>query len=148
MSTTREKTLNEAIVLERTYDAPANQVWDAITNKEKMKQWYFDIKEFRPEVGFNFQFVASDGKRDYLHLCVVKEVIPQKKLSYSWKYDYDPGISVVTFELFPEGNKTKLRLTHEGIDNFSKDHPELEKKNFENGWNDIINKNLKEFLEK
>jgi uncharacterized protein YndB with AHSA1/START domain len=139
---------NDPVIMERTFDAKISAVWQALTDKEKMKKWYFEIKDFRPEVGFEFQFTAGDDKRQYLHLCKIKEVIPNKKLSYSWKYDHDPGISVVTFELFPEGDKTKLRLTHEGINNFSKDHPELAKENFVQGWNEIINKNLEEFLKK
>jgi uncharacterized protein YndB with AHSA1/START domain len=50
----------------------------------------------------------------------LKKSPPGKKIFYTWKYDYDPGVSLVTFELFPEGNRTRLELTHEGIHNFSK----------------------------
>jgi uncharacterized protein YndB with AHSA1/START domain len=138
---------NQPIVLERTFNATVNDVWQAITDRDKMKEWYFDIKEFKAEVGFEFQFTAGDEKRQYLHLCKVTEVIPQKKLTYTWKYDYDPGISTVTFELFQEEDKTRLKLTHAGLENFSKDHPELAKQNFVQGWNDIIHTNLKKYLE-
>jgi uncharacterized protein YndB with AHSA1/START domain len=31
-------------------------VWKAITNAADMKQWYFDIPGFKPEVGFEFSF--------------------------------------------------------------------------------------------
>lgn len=34
-----------------------------------MKQWYFDIKEFKPEVGFEFQFYGGTEEKRYLHLC-------------------------------------------------------------------------------
>ena len=141
------KSNQEPIKVEKTFDARSNEVWEAITDQDKMKEWYFDIKDFKPEVGLEFQFYAGDEKKKYLHICKIKEVIPGKKISYSWKYDYDPGISVATFELFPEGNKTRLRLTHEGIHNFSKDHPELAKENFVQGWNEIVNSGLKKFLE-
>ena len=143
------KTVTESIVFERTFNVTSDKVWQAITDPAQMKEWYFDLKSFKPEVGFEFQFYAGDDKKKYLHLCKIKEVVPGKKLSYSWKYDHDPGISVVTFELFPEGNKTTLKLTHAGIENFSEQqHPELEKKNFVDGWNEIIGTNLKVFLEK
>jgi uncharacterized protein YndB with AHSA1/START domain len=144
---TLKKPTDEPIIVERTFNATQSEVWEAITDKDKMKEWYFDIKDFKPEVDFEFQFLAGDDKNQYLHICKIKEVILHKKLSYSWKYDYDPGVSVVTFELFPEGDKTKLRLTHEGLDNFSKDHPELAKKNFMQGWDEIINTNLNQYLE-
>jgi len=140
-------TNQEPIKVEKTFDARSNEVWEAITDKNKMKEWYFDIKDFKPEVGLEFQFYAGDDKKKYLHLCKITDVVPGKKLSYSWKYDYDPGISVVTFELFPEGDKTRLRLTHEGTHNFSKDHPELAKANFVQGWNEIVNSELKKYLE-
>ena len=39
-------------VIERVYNAPIQLVWEAITNRDQMKQWYFDLKEFKPEVGF------------------------------------------------------------------------------------------------
>ena len=95
-------------IIERTYHAPVHVVWEAITNKDKMKQWYFDLSEFKPEVGFEFQFAGQGSKGEYyLHLCKVTDVIFERKLSYSWQYKDYEGISFVTFELFPEGNKTK-----------------------------------------
>ncbi|MDP2890989.1 MAG: SRPBCC domain-containing protein, partial [Bacteroidota bacterium] len=47
---------NDTFVLEQIYSAPVEIVWRAITSKEEMKQWYFNFKEFVPEVGFEFQF--------------------------------------------------------------------------------------------
>ena len=35
----------------------------------KKPKWYFDIKDFKPEVGLAFQFYAGDDKKKYLHLC-------------------------------------------------------------------------------
>lgn len=138
---------NEPIVVEKTFDASPAAVWDAITNSEKMKKWYFDLKNFKAEVGFEFRFMGGDEKKQFLHICKVTEVVPGKKLSYTWKYEHDPGVSVVTFEIFPEGKKAKLRLTHAGVENFPKDHPELQKKNFIQGWDEIINRSLKGYLE-
>jgi uncharacterized protein YndB with AHSA1/START domain len=39
----------EPLVIERTFDAPVANVWQALTNAEEMRSWYFDLKEFRPE---------------------------------------------------------------------------------------------------
>lgn len=139
---------NEPFVIERTYDAPLASVWKAITDKDQMKQWYFDLKEFKPEVGFEFQFTGGEEGRYYLHLCRVTEVIVNKKLTYSWRYDGYAGNSFVTFELFEEGNKTRLKLTHEGLETFPVDNPDLAKENFAAGWNHIIGTSLKEFVEK
>jgi uncharacterized protein YndB with AHSA1/START domain len=136
-------------VKEITINVTIEKVWNAITDKDQMKQWYFDLKEFKPEVGFEFQFYAGDEKKQWLHLCKITEVVKEKKLTYSWRYDGYSGISYVTFELLPENNKTRLKLTHAGLETFPGDTvPELRKENFAQGWNQIIGKSLKEFLEK
>ncbi len=137
------------IILERTFKAPVSKVWKAISDKNEMKHWYFDLKEFKPEIGFKFDFTGGpdDGKQ-YLHLCEITEVEPEKKLTYSWSYDGYEGISFVTFELFPQGNETLLRLTHKGLETFPKSNPDLDAKNFVEGWNHIIHKSLKGYLEK
>src|SRR5690606_11090788 len=137
------------VVVERVFDANIALVWKALTEKELVKQWYFDLKEFKTVVGVKFEFWGGEeGGKQWKHLCEITEVVPEKKLAYSWKYEGYSGMSYVTFELFEEHNGTKLKLTHSGIDSFPADIPELAIHNFENGWNQIINVSLKEFLEK
>lgn len=136
------------IVIERLLNATVEKVWQAITDKEEMKQWYFDLAAFQPEVGFKFQFTGGheDGIQ-YTHLCEVTEVIPNEKLTYSWRYEGYAGISFVTFELFKKESKTLLRLTHRGIDSFP-DNPDFAIHNFEAGWNEIIGNSLKKYIDK
>lgn len=140
---------NEPFKIERTYNAPIDKVWKAISDKDEMKKWYFDLKEFRPEIGFEFQFLGGkDENNQYLHLCKITEVIVGKKLTYSWRYDGYEGNSFVTFELFSEGEKTRLILTHAGLETFPASNPDLAKENFAEGWTQIIGSSLKEFLER
>jgi len=134
--------------IERTYDAPIEKVWQAITDKDKMKQWYFDLPEFKPEPGFEFSFTGGPEDRSYLHVCKITEVITGKKLTYSWRYDGHEGNSFVTFELFPEGNKTRLKLTHTGLETFPAGNPDFARENFAKGWEHITGISLKEYLEK
>ncbi|MBA4139697.1 MAG: SRPBCC domain-containing protein [Segetibacter sp.] len=139
---------NQPIVLERVFNAPASKVWKALTDKDEMKKWYFDLAEFKAEEGFKFQFSGGpDPETQYLHLCEVTEVIPEKKLTYSWRYDGYSGNSFVTFELLSQENKTLLRLTHKGLDTFPKENMDFAKGNFIEGWNHIIHTSLKEYLE-
>lgn len=137
-------------VIEKSYKAPRKKVWRAITDKDDMRQWYIDLPDFKPEVGFEFEFRA--GKEDgiqYLHCCKITEVVPEKKLTYSWKYEGYEGMSFVTFELFDDGEKnTRLRLTHSGLDTFPESNSDFDKKNFAEGWTEIIGKLLKDFVEK
>lgn len=139
--------MNQPIVLERLFYAPVSKVWKAITDKHEMKNWYFDLAEFKVEKGFKFQFLAGEDGKEYLHLCEITEVITEKKLTYSWRYDGYAGNSFVTFELFQQGSKTLLRLTHEGLETFPKENPDFAVTNFEQGWNAIINTALKKYLE-
>ena len=140
----------EPVIKEILLNAPVSKVWKAITDKNDMKEWLFDLlTEFRLEVGFEFQFKGKGKKgQNYLHLCKITKVIPDKKLSYSWKYDKYPGNSLVTFELFEEGKKTKLRLTHEGIESFGTDNPDFARESFNEGWTYFIGTAIKEFVEK
>ena len=138
---------NKPIIIERTYNASPERIWKALTDTREMKEWYFDIKEFKAEPGWKFDFYEPGGTK-FHHLCEVKESIPNKKISYTWKYEFDPGVTLVSFELFPDGEETRVVLTHSGIENFSKDNPDLKRKNFVQGWTEILGINLKKFLEK
>ncbi|CAN5446794.1 SRPBCC domain-containing protein [soil metagenome] len=138
---------NQPFVIERTYNAPVARVWKALTDKEAMKQWYFDLAEFKLEVGFEFQF---EGKGNdgfvYNHLCRITDVIPQKKLQHTWGYEGYEGSTLVTIELFAEGDKTRVKLTHEGIETLP-NLPAFAKQNFVNGWTAIIGTNLAKYVE-
>jgi len=136
----------EAIIVEHTFDAPVGRVWTALTDANEMRQWYFDLKEFKPEIGFEFEFVVEHEGNTCHHLCKVTEVIPQKKIAYTSRYKGEPGNSLVTFELFPDGHKTRLKLTHTGTETFPKT-PAYARKNFEAGWTAIIGSELKQFVE-
>ena len=143
-----ETSLNSTgpLVVERSYNAPVNKVWEALTELEKLKQWYFDLAEFKPEVGFEFEFIAGDDKMQYRHLCRITEVIPFKKIAYTWRYDGFPGDSKVSFEIAEEGAGSRVTITHTGLETFP-DTPGFARSNFNGGWTYFIDK-LKEFAEK
>lgn len=137
----------EPVVVERTYNAPVEKIWRALTDRDEMKQWYFDIAEFKAEPGFEFQFTGGDPDGvQYLHLCKIIDVVPNKKLSYTWRYDGYEGNSLVIFDLVPDSNKTTVRVSHFGLQTF----PALKafaKQNFEAGWTEILGSLLKKHVE-
>jgi len=142
---TTKTNLAEAIIIERTFDAPVSRVWQALTNVDEMRSWYFDLKEFKPEIGFEFEFVVEHEGNTYHHLCKVTEAIPQKRIAYTWRYKDELGDSLVTFELFADGKKTRLKLTHEGLETFP-ETAAFARKNFEAGWT-AISVELQQFVE-
>jgi len=139
---------NQPILIERVYNAPVDKTWEALTDPSKMKEWYFNVPEFKPEEGSSFSFSAGPPGKEYKHLCKITEVEPQEKLSYTWEYPGYEGSSEVCFELSEAGNQTALRLTHKGLESFPSSEPDFAKENFIKGWEEILGSSLKNFLEK
>ena len=140
---------NEPIIVEQTFNTSINNVWNAITKVDQMRQWFFEnIESFKPEVGFATQFSVQSQNRSFLHIWKLTEVVPLKKIIYNWKYGGYSGDSFVMFELFEQENHTKLRLTHEGIESFPKNIPEFSRENCIGGWEFFIKKSLKKYLER
>ena len=138
----------EPIIVEQTFNVPIETVWDAITQIDQMRRWFFEnIPSFKPEVGFETQFNVQNQDRNFMHMWRVTEVEPLKKISYNWKYEEYPGDSFVMFELANENNTTKLRLTHQVTESFPQDILEFLRESGIDGWNYFIRKSLKEFLE-
>ena len=100
---------HEPVIIERTFDAPVQRVWEALTNADILRQWFFDIPTFEAKTGFEFEFrgKGKDGE-DLLHKCVITSVEAPHKLSYSWRYEGFEGISHVTYELNEQGIKHAL----------------------------------------
>jgi uncharacterized protein YndB with AHSA1/START domain len=140
--------MNESsVIVDVICNAPVNKVWQAISDKNKMKEWYFHVSDFKTEPGFEFRFTGGRPDKLYVHLCKVMQVIPQTELSYTWRFQGIPGNSLLTFELFPKGENTRVKVTHSGLETFPPD-PDLAIENFRQGWNQIIRSNLKNFVEK
>lgn len=134
---------------ERIFKASRKDVWRALTEKDLMKQWYFDLPEFKAEVGFTFGIVGGEeGGTQYEHHFEILEVIPEQKLMHTWCFVGYEGVSYLTYELFDEGENTKLVLTHSGLESFPADNPDFEYHKFEIGWNHILDNSLKNYLEK
>ena len=140
--------MNEPIEITQTINAPVQRIWKALTDREQMKRWYFDIDKFRAEAGFVFSFEGGTETTQYTHLCTITDVQPNEKLSYTWRYVGYEGNTLVTFLLQPvTPQQTLVTLTHSGIESFGHNNPDFAKSNFEAGWHHIIKVALKEFAE-
>ena len=127
------------------YPVPASEVWEALTNTGKMKQWYFpQLRKFEPVVSYAFQF--DDDGPGFRKEWVVTRVTEGKILAHSWAYKGYPGSSEVLFELKPEGDKTMLTVTQTNLESFP-DDPHFKRARFEQGWDRLLGQNLKRLLE-
>ena len=139
--------VSEPVIKEVTVNAPASRVWKAITNKKEMKQWYFDIKDFKPKVGYGFKFYGQKEGKRFPTSCIITEVEKGKKIAYTWSYDQYPAITTVTFTLMEEGDKTRVRLTHEGLERIPTEDKDFSRESHQQGWEEIIGTSLKKYVE-
>lgn len=141
------KSTDPLVVVEHSFNTSMQKVWSAITDLDEMRQWYFDqLEDFRPKVGFRTQFVVQVEDRVFTHLWEVTQVIPQRKITYNWKYLEYPDSGDVSFELLPGQDHVIVRLDVRVIDDFPDDIPEFKRESCVQGWEYFIGQNLKEYL--
>jgi uncharacterized protein YndB with AHSA1/START domain len=135
-----------AITLSRSFDASPEQVWAALTDKNQLKQWYFDIPDFAPVPGTVFDFYEGPA-REYLHRGKVLAAEPNRRLQHTWMHpSHSKGESVLTWEIAPDGERTKVTLHHEGTENFAGAGPAFSRANYEAGWDALLNIQLRNHL--
>ncbi len=138
----------DTIHIERTYPISTAKLWQAMTDRKKLKDWFFDIPNFSTEVGAEFEFSKSDSSDNYHH-CKVLEVKPQELFKFEWRHPKQTnGNSIITWRLIPRRGATTLHLTHEGL-TYAKDAGEpfcLEE--YESGWERILGDSLSKFISK
>jgi len=100
---------------------PPEAVWEYLTNAELMELWLMK-NDFQPIIGHSFQFRINPVPSldfDGIVYCKVLDIVPFKRLSYSWKLGPGDGTinfdSVVSWELQPKDKGTELLLDHGGF---------------------------------
>jgi uncharacterized protein YndB with AHSA1/START domain len=103
------------------FDQPVHEIWEYLTRPELIEQWLMK-SDFEPVAGHKFRFTfipKDDSHYDGTIDSEVLEVIPFKKLSYSWNGSANDGSrtfrSIVVWTLIPKGNGTELQLQHDGF---------------------------------
>jgi uncharacterized protein YndB with AHSA1/START domain len=110
------------IVVEDVVPQSPEKVWKALTSAELISRWLMP-NDFEPVVGKRFTFKTQPmGDWDGVVHCQVLEVVPLRRLAYSWRGGSDVNAkygsrldSVVTWTLQPEGGGTRLRMVHAGF---------------------------------
>jgi uncharacterized protein YndB with AHSA1/START domain len=107
---------NHQIREQVVYPYPIHAVWHALTDPAALGQWLMP-NDFQARVGHEFTFTAPPGPHwDGRVHCRVTELMPPRRLAYTWR-GTDPSTldTMVTFELDPVSNGTRLTLTHSGF---------------------------------
>jgi uncharacterized protein YndB with AHSA1/START domain len=103
-------TEDNTIELERFLPHPPAAVWHALTDPELHARWWA-AGDVKPAVGHRFTLDMGDfGKQP----CEVTEVDEHRLLAY--RFAEGSLDTTITWRLEPEGEGTRLRLTHAGFD--------------------------------
>lgn len=129
-------------------EAPVNKVWDALTNPEIVKQYFFgtnlhtDWKEGGP-----IRFTGEHEGKTYEDKGTILTVVPQQLIRFTyWSSmsgieDKPENYVNVTYALEGDGESTLLEVTQENVPT------EKMKEHSEQQWNKVLN-SLKDLLEK
>ena len=85
---------------------------------------------FEAEIGREFSMTCNEQRPI---TCVVKEIIPEQRLVYSYKSAVTRIETLVTLTLAKEGKNTRLTLIHSGRDRLPPDQQNVSDR-FEDGW--------------
>lgn len=136
----------QPVVKELTIDAPISKVWKALTEKEQIAKWLMPSDNFELKVGTTFNMLGTSKGVEYPHICTITEIIPEKKLSYTWAVKDKLSDTLVTYELEELNGKTKLTLTHSGWDKVTLAAEGAFRDDYTNGWNQVL-PGLKNYVE-
>jgi uncharacterized protein YndB with AHSA1/START domain len=120
-----ERTAPDTIRLERMLDAPPETVWRYLTEAELREQWFMGgtdatgVGEFELLVDHD-KLSTDDVPYPESYSCYKGSVSHEKVVRFEpprvLAFTFGEGKNgVATFELFPEGDRTRLVLTHSGI---------------------------------
>ncbi|MBS1494147.1 MAG: SRPBCC domain-containing protein [Bacteroidetes bacterium] len=128
----------EPVIKEVTIDAPVSKVWKAITEKEQIAEWLMPSNDFELKAGTTFHMTGSSKGVEYPHICTITEIVPEKKLSYTWAVKDKLSDTLVTYELEEQDGKTKVTLTHSGWDKVTLNTVGATREDYNNGWNHVL----------
>ena len=130
-----------------TINAPAAKVWDALTKPEQIKQYMFGTQVTTDwRVGSPITYKGEWKGKAYEDKGKVLEIEPRKRLvSTFWSSlaglpDTPENYKTVSYELAPEGDRTKLTITQDN--NASKE----EASDAEQNWRMVLD-GIKQLVE-
>ncbi len=130
-----------------TLNAPVSKVWEAITDPQELEKWMLMTTTFKAEKGTAFTFKTDPTEQwDGIFNCEVREVIPNRKLVFTWDTGFINAETIVTIELTERGNQTDLVLIHSGWEKMAANQEETKKSHSE-GWDVRVYQKLKEVVE-
>ena len=95
-----------AVTLSRSYATTAEDLWDAVTNGERIPRWFMPVSG-ELELGGRFQLEGNAGG-------VIKECEPPSRVAVTWEFGGD--VSWVEVGVADDGGgRTRLTVTHTAL---------------------------------
>ncbi|MEX2478793.1 MAG: SRPBCC domain-containing protein [Gracilimonas sp.] len=129
---------HSTLTVKRVIKADPETIFKAFTDEQIMKKWFYADPEgsgatvkSNTSVGGKFQ-IDMHGKKDtHTHIGEFKEVVPNKKLVFTWNsHVVEDTVVTITFNETNEG--TEVTLVHEFMPN------EQLLEGHKKGWNVIL----------
>jgi uncharacterized protein YndB with AHSA1/START domain len=138
---TRTEPERHAIVVEEVLPHPPEKVWRVLTQSEFLAQWLMP-NDFQLIAGQRFEFRTQPmGDWDGVVQCQVLEILPLRRLRYSWiggsdnNREYGSKLnSTVTWTLTPVAEGTRVRMEHDGFG----PHNDFAFKAMSPGWGRVL----------
>ena len=129
----------------RVVAAPADEVWTALTTPETVKRFFMgaDVtSDFR--VGSPIRFKGEFKGKSYEDKGEILEAEPRRRLSFSHYSamsgapDAPENYHVVTFELQPDRDSTKVTLTQSNLKGGVKPSDVEHRQDYEKNWAGVL----------
>jgi uncharacterized protein YndB with AHSA1/START domain len=125
--TPRERsTVHSKFVIERTYDAPPKQVFDAWADQAAKSKWFGPPEkppgsyslDFREGGREHLAMQTSDDGPTYSFDAVYQDIVPGRRIVYTYDMHRDEdriSVSVAAVEIEAHEQGTRLTLTEQGV---------------------------------
>jgi len=119
----------DALRLEREFDAPPEEVFDAWTSPEVLRRWWAPAPTWESpgcevdlRVGGRYRLTMREGEGGQLHAVAgeYREIDRPRRLVYTWCWEaggMNPGlVTLVTVDFIALGERTRVVLEHAGLE--------------------------------
>ena len=117
-------TTDHTLRIERTFQAPAQAVFDAWTSEEVMRRWWHAEHDWETSeasvdlrVGGEVRVVMRDPGEDaeYGGGGRYTEIDPPRRLAFTWLWDDNPTRMLIEIDFEEADGATTVRFTHSGL---------------------------------